>query len=189
MEMNYTIWKELQYQEGKPASLALYEQAQRKKSAGKYHPPKKKKKGGFIKMERYDNTPMMELQKGLFQHGHIWRILDTMAPSTIKLYFTMVSMAILAPIPGNRIAMKCYKKYLMERNEIVVGIPYREAQVRCNISSRDSISDALKELKALGLIQDTADTSVYRIGYITDDETNFYRLYLHDKLESGPGLG
>jgi hypothetical protein len=113
MEMNYTIWKELQYQEGKPASLALYEQAQRKKPAGKYHPPKKKKKDGFIKMERYDNTPMMELQKGLFQHGHIWRILDTMAPSTIKLYLTMVSMAILAPIPGNRIAMKCYKKYLI----------------------------------------------------------------------------
>ena len=159
------------------------------KSAGKYHPPKKKIKDGFLKMERYDNTPMMELQKGLFQHGHIWRILDTMAPSTIKLYFTMVSMAILAPIPGNRIAMKCYKKYLMERNEIVVGIPYREAQVRCNISSRDSISVALKELKALGLIQDTADTSVYRIGYITGDEPNFYRLYLHDKLESGPGLG
>ena len=54
------------------------------KPAGKYHPPNKN--GSFLKMERYDNTPMMELQKGLFQHGHIWRILDTMAPSTIKLY-------------------------------------------------------------------------------------------------------
>jgi hypothetical protein len=99
-----------------PAWDAL-EEIEKEKPAGKYHPPKKRKKDGFLKMERYDNTPMMELQKGLFQHGYIWRILDTMAPSTIKLYFTMVSMAILAPITGNKIAIKCYKTYNAEKKE------------------------------------------------------------------------
>lgn len=139
-----------------------------------------------VKMEQYGDTPLIELHKGLFQNGHIWRVLNTKKPAVYRLYFTMVSLAILSPDIRNKHAKAMFDKYTDKQHNIVCWLPYSQIKHRCNIGSYTTIKNAMDELKALNLIKDTEDDGVYSVGYISKRYEPSYRLHLHDVLDVGP---